>query len=81
MLNNHDLVIRMQFNCVKNNTIQETVSSLNKETVGKSWKESITITKQNENTLAQSQLQYMKQTIFNSGFGNFFSFRTSIHCI
>lgn len=71
MLNNHDLVIRMHFNCVQNNTIQETVSSL-KQGNGKSWKENLSITKQNENTLAQSQLQCMRQTIFNSGLGNFF---------
>lgn len=55
MLNNRDAIIRMQLNGVQNKTIQETVWRLKQEN-NKSLKGSISITKQNENTLAQSQL-------------------------
>lgn len=47
--------MRKQFNCVQNNTIQETVWRI-KQGDGKSLKESISITEQNENTLTLSQL-------------------------
>lgn len=71
MLNNHDLIIKMKF--VYRITVQKTVSRL-KQGNGKipEGKYLNNKTKQNENILAQSHLQYKKQTIYKSGFGKLF---------